>query len=161
MLLDVVALLQTRGSPVSCRIIGDGPERAALEQHAQDLGISHAVEFRHDICEQQELYSLVKAARIFVSLSAREGFGIAVLEAIACGVPVLTTSAPDNLARHLVARYSRGVICRPTVNAVAAAVEEMLTNEDLSPQHDYDADRWISDYDWSAMAERVTSVYFS
>jgi len=161
MVLDVVALLHTRGSPVNCRIIGDGPERAALEQHARDLGISHAIEFRRDVCEQKELYSLVKAARIFVSLSAREGFGIAVLEAIACGVPVLTTSAPDNLARHLVTRYSRGVVCRPTVNAVAAALEELLMKEDLSSQHDYDADCWISDYDWSAMAERVASVYFS
>jgi glycosyltransferase involved in cell wall biosynthesis len=161
MLLDVVALLHSRGSPVVCRVIGDGPEHAALEQRARDLGISHAVEFRRDIREQKELYSLVKAARIFVSLSAREGFGIAVLEAIACGVPVLTTSAPDNLARHLVARYSRGVVCEPTVNAVAAALAELLTKEDLSSQHDDQADLWISDYDWSAMAERVASVYFS
>jgi glycosyltransferase involved in cell wall biosynthesis len=161
MLLDVVALLHARGSYVTCRIIGDGPERAALEQHARELGVSHAVEFRRDICEQKDLYSLVKAARIFVSLSAREGFGIAVLEAIACGVPVLTTSAPDNLAQHLVTRYSRGAVCQPTVNAVAAALEEVLLKEGLSQQHDYDADRWISEYDWSAMAERVASVYFS
>jgi glycosyltransferase involved in cell wall biosynthesis len=161
MLLDVVALLRARGSSINCRIIGDGPERAALEQYARALGISHAVEFRHDIREQKELYSLVKAARVFVSLSAREGFGIAVLEAIACGVPVLTTSAPDNLAGHLVARYSRGVVCQPTVNAVAAALEELFMKDDLSAQHDDDADSWISDYDWSAMAERVASVYFS
>jgi glycosyltransferase involved in cell wall biosynthesis len=161
MLLDVVALLHGRGSPVVCRVIGDGPERAALERRARDLGISHAVEFRRDIREQKELYSLVKAARIFVSLSAREGFGIAVLEAIACGVPVLTTSAPDNLARHLVARYSRGVVCQPTVNAVAAALAELLTKEDLPQGHDDNADLWISDYDWSAMAERVATVYFT
>ena len=107
MLLDALASLRASGVHLSCRIIGDGPARAALKEQARNLGIADAVEFRDDIANQKELYSLVKAAKVFVSLSAREGFGLAVLEAIACGIPVLTTSAPDNLAQHLVARYSQ------------------------------------------------------
>ena len=161
MLLDVVSLLHSRGMHITCRIIGDGPERVALGERARKLGIAHAVEFRHDIGEQKELYSLVKAARVFVSLSAREGFGIAVLEAIACGIPVLTTSAPDNLAQHLVANYSRGVVCEPSLNAVAAQVQELLVEADGHPGDEYGADPWLADYDWGAMADRVAGVYFT
>src|SRR5262249_6853621 len=118
MLLDALASLRTRDMRLTCRVIGDGPAREALERRARDLGIAAAVESRDDIKNQRELYSLVKAARVFVSPSAREGFGLAVLEAIACGIFVLTTSAPDNLAQHLVARYSRGRVCEPTPEAV-------------------------------------------
>jgi glycosyltransferase involved in cell wall biosynthesis len=154
MLLDVIGLLHRRGMKVTCRVIGDGPELAALEMQAQALDIQHAVEFRRDVCEQKELYALVKAAKLFVSLSAREGFGMAVLEAIACGVPVLTTSAAGNLAQHLVARYSRGVVCEPGADAVAAAMEEMLAAYESA------AHSWVDDYDWTTMIDRVASVYF-
>jgi glycosyltransferase involved in cell wall biosynthesis len=160
MLLDVVALLHARGTPVTCRIIGDGPERPALEERARTLGIPDAVDFRPDVCEQKELYALVKAARVFVSLSAREGFGIAVLEAIACGIPVLTTTAPDNLAQHLAARYSRGVVCRPETEAVTDAVRELLAEADWPSGEEIGTDSWVADYDWNAMTDLVAGAYF-
>jgi glycosyltransferase involved in cell wall biosynthesis len=160
MLLEVVALLHAHGMPVTCRIIGDGPERVALHERARALGILDALEFCHDVPEQKDLYALVKSAKVFVSLSVREGFGIAVLEAIACGIPVLTTSAPDNLSQHLVARYSRGLVCQPSLDAVAAAVQELLFDADGSSGHDDCADSWIADYDWGAMTDRVASAYF-
>ena len=126
---------------------------------ARNLGIADAVEFRDDIENQKELYSLVKAAKVFVSLSAREGFGLAVLEAIACGIPVLTTSAPDNLAQHLVARYSRGTVCEPTPEAVTAAIHDLAADADLPAHDECDTDSWVAEYDWSAMADRIQQAY--
>jgi glycosyltransferase involved in cell wall biosynthesis len=160
MVLEVIALLHRSGMHVTCRIIGDGPERVALEERARALGILHAVEFRYDVREQKELYTLVKGAKLFVSLSTREGFGIAVLEAIACGVRVLTTSASDNLAQHLVAKYSRGIVCEPTLDAVTAAVQSSLIGADDSLSYDDRTDRWIADYDWGAMTDRIVKAYF-
>jgi len=159
MLLDAVALLHARGTHITCRIIGDGPERGTLEERARALRIGHAVEFRHDVREQKELYALVKPAKVFVSLSVREGFGIAVLEAIACGIPVLTTSAPNNLAQHLVARYSRGVVCQPKVDAVADAAQKMLAEANGCHDAKYRTDSWVADYDWNAMADRTADAY--
>jgi glycosyltransferase involved in cell wall biosynthesis len=158
-LLDVMAVLHGRGIPVTCRVIGDGPEREALRERAETLRLSHAVEFRHDVREQKDLYALIKAAKVFVSLSTREGFGIAVLEAIACGVPVLTTSAPDNFAQYLAARYSRGTVCEPTPEAIAAALQDLLDKAAGYPTDQYAPDHWVAEYDWSAMADRLASVY--
>jgi glycosyltransferase involved in cell wall biosynthesis len=159
-LLDVIAVLHSRGMHITCRIIGDGPERRTLEERARALGIGYAVDFRGNVSEQKELYALVKAAKVFVSLSAREGFGIAVLEAIACGIPVLTTSAPNNLAQHLVERYSRGVVCQPELDAVADATQKMLAETDARRDDGDRTDSWVTDYDWTAMADRVADVYF-
>jgi glycosyltransferase involved in cell wall biosynthesis len=159
LLLQVIALLHAEGMPVTCRIIGDGPDRAALQEQARRLQILPAVEFRNDVSEQKELYALVKAARLFVSLSAREGFGIAVLEAIACGVPVLTTSEPDNFAQHLVARYSKGVVCEPRLEHIATAVKQVLAEHQDYPERGYGPESWVAEYDWETMADRLAGVY--
>ena len=158
-LLDVIAALHARGIHATCRIIGDGPEREALQQQAQTLGIDSAVEFCHDVVEQKELYSLIKASRLFVSLSVREGFGIAVLEAITCGVPVLTAEAPDNLAQYLAMRYSRGFVCGASVSEITDAAAGILAQSDLS--YASSTDSWVAEYSWDTVVYRIVDVYGS
>jgi glycosyltransferase involved in cell wall biosynthesis len=157
MLLEAVAILHADGLPVTCRVIGDGPERDNLHAKAQELGVDHAVDFRHDVAEQKDVYALTKAARMFVFPSAREGFGIAVLEALACGLPVVTTSAPDNLARHLVANSPRSIICDATAADLAASIKLMYLRD--APADDNDVnDAWLAEYSWETAANRVAEV---
>jgi glycosyltransferase involved in cell wall biosynthesis len=155
LLLDAVARLRASGVEATCRVIGDGPQREALHEQAARLCVDDLVEFRHDVDGQDELYSLLKAARAFVFPSAREGFGVAVLEALACGLPVVTTSAPDNLARHLVARAADGVVCEPTAEALAGAVREVLAGGERPAR---ECEPWVSSFDWDAVAGRVAEV---
>jgi glycosyltransferase involved in cell wall biosynthesis len=159
-LLDSVALLHASGLPVTCRIIGDGPQRDALRAQARRLGIEDAVEFRHDVWEQKQVYALMKAARVAVFPTTREGFGIAVLEAIACGLPVVTTSAPDNLAQYLVKRSSNGVVCAPTAEAIADAVRSLIVqcDERSADGIPVGQDAWLADHSWDAVAEQVAKV---
>jgi glycosyltransferase involved in cell wall biosynthesis len=159
MLLDSVALLHASGLPVTCRVIGDGPLRDDLHARARALGIDAFVDFRHDVWEQKEVYSLMKAARIAVFPSAREGFGIAVLEAIACSLPVVTTSAPDNLAQHLVTRSSTGVVCAASAEDIANALRPLLAGcDDPQTGMPVGQDAWLADHGWDAAANRVAEV---
>lgn len=158
-LLEVIASLHSRGIYVTCRIIGDGPERQTLQHKAHVLGIDSSVQFRPDVEDQADLFSLIKASRLFVSLSMREGFGMAVLEAIACGVPVLTTSAPDNLARYLVERYSRGFVCGAGIDEITNAVQQILAEPDQNNPEESLMDPWVSEYDWETMTDRVMGIY--
>lgn len=161
MLLESVALLHAAGLPVTCRVIGDGPQREALHERARELGIYHAVDFRHDVWERKDLYSLIKAARVAVFPTTREGFGIAVLEAIACGVSVVTTSAPDNLAQYLVARSAVGVVCIPSAEAIANAIRILLAvphqTNDESPGHAAQ-EPWLAEHGWDFAADQVARV---
>jgi len=158
-LLDSMALLHEAGLSTTCRIIGDGPQRTALHDQARALGIEHAVDFRHDVWEQKDVYSLMKAAKVAVFPSAREGFGIAALEAIACRIPVVTTSAPDNIAQHLVARSAAGVVCEPSSTAIAAAVQSLLEESQGPFSRDCTSDEvWLAEHSWDAAAEKVAEV---
>lgn len=157
MLLDAVALLHAEGRMVTCRIIGDGPEREALHEQADRLGLTKFIDFRHDVREQKDVYSLIKAGRVFAFCSEREGFGIAVLEALACEVPVVTTSSPDNLAQHLVTRSRRGLVCEHSPEALALALGTALSaQDDLGGE-----DPWLGEYDWSLIAKRIFGTLLS
>ena len=151
LLLEALAILHGRGEALTCRVIGDGPELGALRDRARDLGVAARVEFRPDVDDQDELYGLIKAARLFVFPSEREGFGIALLEALACGLPVVTTSAPDNLAAALAERSARGRVCPPEGTALADAVSAALA-DDAGPGAPED---WVVAHDWDSVTRTV------
>ncbi|MGA2010755.1 MAG: glycosyltransferase family 4 protein [Solirubrobacteraceae bacterium] len=151
--LDAVALLKHRGLAVTCLLVGDGPERESLRAQALALGIDDQVVIRSDISSQEELYGLVKAARCFVFTSEREGFGIAALEAIACGTPVVTTTAHDNHAQFFVRRSARGHVCAPTTEAIAAGISATLDDEARPGAHADES--LLAGFDWSVTAAAV------
>ena len=156
LLLQAISILQAQGRQVTARVIGRGPDLHPLQELARALEVAHLVEFDCDVLDQALLFSLLKSARAAVFPSEREGFGIAVLEALACRIPVVTTSAPDNLARHLVERAETGgVVCPPTAAALARAIASVLLEP--NPLHQPE-EPWLSEYDWSAITDRVASV---
>lgn len=69
-------------------MVGDGPERGPCERLARDLGVSHRVEF----CGKQDhIERLLPRADVLLLPSEHEAFGLAALEAMACGVPPVAT----------------------------------------------------------------------
>jgi glycosyltransferase involved in cell wall biosynthesis len=158
LLLEALAVLHRSGRPVTARIVGDGPEREALARQAEALGLAGHVTFLHEVHGHDELFGLLKAATVFAFPSEREGFGIAVLEALACGLPVVTTSAPDNLAQHLVARAPRGTVVAPEAEAFAAALAAELDAQPTPAAAAAAADPWLAEYDWSTVTRRVAEA---
>lgn len=75
------------------QIVGDGGERARLEQLAAELQIDDIVTF---LGERSDVPALLQQAGFFVSSSKTEGISLTVLEAMAVGLPVLTTSVGGN-----------------------------------------------------------------
>ena len=147
LLIDAVAMLSTAQAP-RVLIVGDGPERLNLEKQVAELGLAHLVRFRASVASHAEVLALMKAARVFVFPSVREGFGIAPLEALACGTSVVTTSHPDNHARHLVARSDRGYLTEATVVGLAACIEKAMADTALGAP----AETWIEEFDWNTVA---------
>jgi glycosyltransferase involved in cell wall biosynthesis len=79
-----------RGEPILLRVGGDGGERAALEQQSGQLGIAAQVEFLGQLSREQ-VRTLLQQSHALVSSSYVETFGITLIEAMACGKPVVAT----------------------------------------------------------------------
>ena len=71
-------------------LVGDGPARADLETLARQLGVAERVRF---VGYEPEPYPLMRSLDLYVQPSREEGFGIAVLEAMALGLPVIASDA--------------------------------------------------------------------
>jgi glycosyltransferase involved in cell wall biosynthesis len=101
-LLGAWSLLAASRQDVVLLIAGDGPERGHLEALAMDLGIASSVRFLGRL-EDAKVVSCYRAADVCVVPSvALEGFGLVVLEALACGTPVVATDVgglPDALSQ--------------------------------------------------------------
>jgi L-malate glycosyltransferase len=76
--------------PAKLLLIGDGPERSACEHLAQDLGIQKDVTFYGN---QESFVEILSIADLFLMPSQSESFGLSALEAMACGVPVVSSNA--------------------------------------------------------------------
>lgn len=156
LVLEAVAALRRRGRDTTCRIIGDGPEHENLTERARALGIDDLVDFRRAVATQGEVYSLLKASDVFVFPSEREGFGIAALEAMACGLKVITTTAPDNLSRFIVARSPRNVVCAPDLGAIVDGLEGMLVAQPTGGSTSaLQTTPWLVEFDWDHQADQV------
>jgi glycosyltransferase involved in cell wall biosynthesis len=72
-------------------LVGVGSEMPQHEQLAREIGVAHRVHF---LGQRRDIPQLMKAANVFVQSSRFEGFGIAALEAMACGLPVVASQVP-------------------------------------------------------------------
>ncbi|WP_426241396.1 glycosyltransferase [Nocardioides sp. LHG3406-4] len=113
--LDTVLALEHRGVRVRLDVYGDGPQRGQLERAASGSPIY----FHGHIASRRELSRLVGQADAALSVCPGETFGLAVLEALASGTPVVTADVGG--ARELVDRVSGGW-AEPTPAALADAV---------------------------------------
>lgn len=103
-LLRAVRTLKIKFPKILCRVIGVGPELKNLQLLSRELGVDKNVTFHEELSSHKEVLGWMKSSKVFVLPSTREGFGIVVLEANACGLPVITIDHKDNAAR-LIAQY--------------------------------------------------------
>lgn len=75
--------------PSKLVLVGDGPERAKMERLARELNISTDVNFLGNLKSTKEVLNI---SDLFMLPSSSESFGLAALEALACGVPVIATN---------------------------------------------------------------------
>jgi glycosyltransferase involved in cell wall biosynthesis len=88
-LIRALAILSNPARPVNLKIIGEGSQRALLEQEAQNLGVSELVTFLG--FKSDPVGSLI-TSHLVVQPSISEGMSISLIEAMAAGVPVLASS---------------------------------------------------------------------
>jgi glycosyltransferase involved in cell wall biosynthesis len=124
-LLQAFALLQREMPAAELRIIGDGPLRQSLEQLAFRLGIAHATKF---LGERSDIAELLAEMDVFAfSTTRNEGFGIALIEAMAAGVAVVATNVPA--CREVLADGLAGVlVAERDPAALARAIASLLRN---------------------------------
>jgi L-malate glycosyltransferase len=127
--LDCIHILARarKMAPAHLLMVGDGPDRGPAEILARDLGVQDHVSF---LGKQDHVERLIPLAHVLLMPSELEAFGLAALEAMACGVPPIGTKAGGvpELITHGVDGFIEGV---GDLDAQAARAVELLTDEGL------------------------------
>ncbi|MFH0861142.1 MAG: glycosyltransferase family 4 protein [Candidatus Altiarchaeota archaeon] len=157
LLLRAVKLVPEK---IKCVIIGDGPEKSNLIALSKELGISDNVTF-FGFQDYDDLMSIMKSSKVFVLPSSREGFGIVVLEANACNLPVIVLDYKNSAAVELVEDGITGLICKPSEKVLAENIRALLHNEKRRSLMGEKAANVAKNHDWDSIAEKVEEVYKS
>jgi len=146
------------GTPhLTLLILGDGPERESIRSLIQDLVPEDRVIFKPFVDSHDEVISLMKASHICVIPSTREGFGIAALEALASGLPVITVDHPDNAIRELITQET-GFLSSLSVEDLA---EKITTALRQYPEMRTACSNSAAEYDWDRIVLQLESRYQS
>lgn len=124
-ILDVFCEVR-REVPARLVLIGDGPEREAVERRSVELGVSGEVLFLGD---QEYIGGILPEADVFLLPSEHESFGLAALEAMACGVPVVGSRIGG--LPEVIVDGETGFLCSPhDVGCMRELVLGMLRDEE-------------------------------
>ena len=155
LLIKSVSLAMRVVPDIRVIIIGDGPEKVRLRNLVSELGLEKNVEFTGFFDNYDEAIALMKSSKVFVSPSTREGFGMAALEANACGLPLVTVKHRMNAVMDLVTKET-GLICEPSEEDLAAAIiEELNRGKDMRGR----CIDLAKGYDWEKICDLLEIVY--
>jgi glycosyltransferase involved in cell wall biosynthesis len=135
--------------------VGDGALRQAVVDEAEQLGLTDRVDL---VGYQTNVEDWVAAATVWILPTERENFSLAVLEALAAGRAVLSTSCPGN-DEVLVDRENAAVFAVGDVDGGIRRLRELLADQDLRGQLGSRAAETAAQFSSDAMVEAYRSVY--
>lgn len=155
-LLKAVKELQKTNLKVSLVIAGDGPDRASLERYAQEHVIP--VSFMGKISEAEKLKQL-HSARVFCSPAHYgESFGIVLLEAMACGLPVVAGDNPG-YASVLTSVGSMSLVDPLNTLQFASKLHSLMNDETKRKAWQEWAQQNIGQYDYRQVVDKYLELY--
>lgn len=155
-LIRTVGIIKERFPDIKCFIIGEGPERVKLEKLVQELNIQNNVIFKGFMKNYVDLISYIKSSKVFVLPSTREGFGIVVIEANACGIPVVVVNHKMNAAVDLITAGENGLISNLSESDVANKIIMSIENkEEMYDKCIQNAKK----FDWDKITDSLEKYY--
>ncbi|MBK9656463.1 MAG: glycosyltransferase [Rhodanobacteraceae bacterium] len=156
-LLDVARVLVKEFPDLYFVVAGEGPDAPRLKQRARDLGLHDHVGFLGNLDRSTQLLDCYKAGDIFVFASPTETQGLVLIEAMALGVPIVSTAVMGTATVLERARSAR--ISAENVAEFAGHVSQLLRSPEerrrLSAAGPVDAEAWSA----PALMQRVVDLY--
>lgn len=147
-----------KGCPnATLTIIGEGPEKAKLEALANTLGITGRINFLGAVANPT-LPALYRRATIFVSPSQEEGFGLTLVEALACGCAAIASDLPAHREIIIDGETGLTVPLRDSL-AISRAALSLLANAPLRQQLGHAGRGYVlKQFDWEIVAARYACL---
>ncbi|MDH5689840.1 MAG: glycosyltransferase family 4 protein [Candidatus Bathyarchaeota archaeon] len=153
MLVDAFHRVKEKASETELHIVGSGSSLLSIEEKAS--GVNDC--FVHGFLPDSRLIDLLKSAWLFILPSEREGSGIAALESMAAGTPVITVNFPNNATKEMIDGMN-GLVVSPKAEAIAEATLALLDDENRWLKMSNCACSFAKEYDWELIAKKLEDL---
>jgi glycosyltransferase involved in cell wall biosynthesis len=138
-------------------IIGDGPERGNLVRLARRMGLESSVEFLGAVGTAR-LVEILNRAHVFLNASPKEGWGLTVIEANACGLPVVASRRPG-LQDSVKDGETGFLVPYGDVRGFAERALQLITDGDLWRRMSVAAAGWAQSLTWSRTGLEMEKIF--
>jgi sugar transferase (PEP-CTERM/EpsH1 system associated) len=156
LLIDAFSLVRQRAANALLVIVGDGPERARIEQHIAQRRLSSIVRL---VGHRDDVEDWLAAADVFAHPSSFEGMANAALEAMAAGLPVVATRV-GGFEEIVVDGVTGRLVACADENALAQALAGYCVDPETRAQHgNASRERTLREFSSAAMIEAYAGLY--
>lgn len=157
-LIQAFCILKKASNESTLIIVGVGPERDNLEQLVEQLGVEESVTFAGFIKERDDVYSLLKNVDCLVNPSTVEGFGIALLEAMAAGAVPIVYDLPAY--SDFVENGNNAIVVEPgDIRGLADSMIQVIGDESLKERLSQNGLQTAKSFSWSQIGKSVLELY--
>jgi len=154
LVIEAVCLLIREFPDLKALLVGDGPDFASIREMIHLHGLEDHITCAGFVADHTAVLGFMKSSKVFVLPSEREGFGIAALEAMACGLSLVTVDHPRNAASSHVLSGA-GYLAEMTPEDIASGIRFCLQNRpDITVLSQYTAS-----HDWDKIARDLEQYY--
>jgi L-malate glycosyltransferase len=147
-IIEAFAEVANRHPDVALMIGHDGSLTPELEQQVHHLGLDHRVRFIGRMAEA-ELPAIMRSATAYITASEVDGTSVTLLQAMACGTPVIASDNPGN--RDWVTQETGVTFPVGSIDALAAAIEQVLDDPEQATGRAHAAREAVTQHaDWRA-----------
>ena len=155
---EMLSILRRKFPDLTMMMTGEGSLKDKLFDEFKKLGVASMVDYQ-GVVEPEEVPVLINKSRIFLYPSRQEPFGLSIVEAMACGVPVITTDVFG--PREIVTHNHDGIAVPPDdTKAIAGGVETLLNDINLRDRIGKNAVKTAHEkYDIKQHAKDLLAIY--
>lgn len=158
-LIRAIAMINQLRKDMVLVVVGEGGLKPVYQRLASDMNLAKNVLFAGNVSDQELPYYYAMADLLVLPSKDRsEGFGLTILEANACGKPVIgsTVGGIPDVIRH----ESNGLLIPPnSPGDLSKAIARLVEEEGLRREMGRNARRFAEEHDWSRVAEETERVY--
>lgn len=151
----LISALSYLDREIRLRIVGDGTDRKRLEYLSRDLDLESRVQFLGRLDSAEDVWKEIARARVAVQPSAREGFGMFPLEALACGTPVVYCEGANNALSELVIDKVHGYRAPAEPQAIAEKIRALIGDRELWTEFSKRAAAKAVAYQWDEIGNEL------
>lgn len=157
-LIEAARIVKKEIKEIRFKIIGSGGLFHKLRDLAKKRGVEDIVELRGFIPKYEEAIKELAASTLYVHPSTVEGFGIALLEAMAAKLPVIAYNL--DAYKDFIVKGENAMLCeKRDVNGLASSIIEVLENNNLQRKLIRHGLKTSQKYDWKAIAKVLAKIY--